>query len=282
MPRVLSVTLLILWSLTGPSPLPAADKTAGQLTVRDALGMPGKPLRIEARLAKEGLLNRMGLGGEQLELLLGEEKIGQAMTGGDGRAFFEQVCRHRGSRTMTVRLAGKARVDSPEAVGTMACWEKRRPVLLVDLAALVKPRPSGFPGPALSLPLEPSRPEPESDAAEELKRLTEYFFNVAYLNWPETEEASAGWPAWLREQHFPTGPVIEVERGPAGLEALLDRLKSEGWENVKSGIGRTKAFAETLVNRRLEVVVVPAREETWPRRARVAKDWKEVRKKLRS
>lgn len=266
------------------SPAPvvaAADKTAGQLALRDAIGMPGKPLRIEARLAQEGLLSRLGLGGEQLELLLGEEKLGQAMTGGDGRAFFELVCRHRGSRPMTVRLASKARVDSPAAAGTLACWEKRRPILLVDLAALAKPRASGFPGP-LALPLDQRRPEPEADAAEEIKRLTEYFFNVAYLNWPETEEASTDWPGWLREQHFPLGPVIEVERGPAGLEALLDRLKSEGWENVKSGIGRTKAFAETLVNRRLEVVVVPARDETWPRRARVAKDWKEVRKKLRS
>lgn len=265
-----------------PSSGTAADKVTGHLWLQDALTVAGKPVRIEARLVRTGLMGRSGLGGEQLELLLGEQTIGRAMTGGDGRAFFAYTCRKRGTETMTVRLAQRVRVESAEAVGTLACWERRRPILLVDVAVLVK-EPSRSPGP-LPLPLSRDTPEPEPDAAEELKRLTEYFFNVAYLAWPGTEpgETPTGWQAWLRAQRFPLGPVLPVEPGPQGLDLLLDRFKADGWENVKSGIGRTKAFAEALVNRRMEVVIVPARDETLPRRARVAKDWKEVRKRLRS
>jgi len=54
-----------------------------------------------------------------------------------------------------------------------------------------------------------------------------------------------------------------------------------GWTQLKTGIGRTKVFAESFLQRRLEAVMVPepAKGEA-PRKAKVAKEWKEVRKKM--
>jgi hypothetical protein len=61
----------------------------------------------------------------------------------------------------------------------------------------------------------------------------------------------------------------------------LDELHAAGWKTLKTGIGRSKAFAEAFLQRRLEAVIVPepAKGEV-PRKAKVAKEWKEVRKKL--
>jgi hypothetical protein len=46
-------------------------------------------------------------------------------------------------------------------------------------------------------------------------------------------------------------------------------------------VGRTKAFAEAFLQRRLDAVMVPepAKGEV-PRKAKVAKEWKDVRKKM--
>jgi hypothetical protein len=46
-------------------------------------------------------------------------------------------------------------------------------------------------------------------------------------------------------------------------------------------VGRTKAFAETFLQRRLDAVLVPEPPKgDAPRKAKVAKEWKEVRRKL--
>jgi hypothetical protein len=50
---------------------------------------------------------------------------------------------------------------------------------------------------------------------------------------------------------------------------------------MKTAIGRTRPFADALLHQRLEVVVVPELPKAeLPRKAKAAKDWKEVRKKL--
>ena len=279
------ILMLACWAPTSEQ-ADAAEKAQGQLSVRDALTAPSKPTRIEAKLVRSGL-GQPGLGGEPLELLVGGAKAGLAMTGGDGRAFFDAICRMRGTYVVTVRVAGSPRVESPDATGTLACWERRRPILLVDLAALAKESkaPFGMP-PGLSLPVESVAPEPITEAAEELKRLTDYFYNVIYLSWSHP----AVWPresdarAWLRQAQFPTGLLVTATPGQAGLTELLDRLKAEGWDNVKVGIGRTREFAETLVAHRIDTVILPAgsRDEEVPKKAHIIKNWTEIRKKLRS
>ena len=84
---------------------------------------------------------------------------------------------------------------------------------------------------------------------------------------------------WLTSHKFPPGFVAVP--GTGGLSATLDALKNDGWTTMKSGIGRTRAFADMLLQHRMEVVVVPELPKgELPRKAKAAKDWKEVRKKL--
>lgn len=264
-----------------------ADKTVGTLTVKDALTTPGQSARIEARLVHSGLLADTGLGGEPLELVIDGKLVATAMSGGDGRAFFEYLPKAPGTYAMTARLGTSSRVSAAETIGTLAAWEKRRPLLLVDMAALTEEsRGSLLPLP--SLPGRGNKPEqikPLPDAADELARLTQFHYNVIYLAWPGAEgtvfREDEAVRQWLKDHKFPTGFVVIVKLGPAALGAVLDEFKKDGWTTLKVGIVRTSAFADVLLEHRLDAILIPepARGEA-PRKAKVAKDWKDVRKKL--
>lgn len=265
----------------------AADKIDGVLSVNDALAVSGETARIEAKLVRSGLLSETGLGGEKLELLVDGKVAATAMTGGDGRAFFEYRHPRKGNHTLTVtvRLVPNPRVAASAATGTLAVWERRRPILLVELAALFEePR-----APLVPLPLDiggQGPPAPVSDAAEELARLTKFYYNPVYLAWPGKEPSSSFGSiddirAWLRDHKFPAGVILTVHPGQEALKTALDALKAQGWASLKGGIGRTRAFAEVMLEHRLEVVIVPEPQRgELPRKAKTAKDWKEVRKKL--
>ena len=284
----LVLTLLLIGALEAAPAVRAADKIAGSLIVRDALTMPGRPVMLQARLVHDGLLQQTGIGGEQLEFVVAGKKIGTAMTGGDGRAFREQTPRMPGNQVITVRLVPNKRVESPEATATLACWERRRPILLVEAAALAEmPRAPSFPIPSLPLEIaDLAGLPPAPDAAEELKRLAEFFYNVIYLSSSDRQEIGKkeDLRAWLRQHRFPTGLSLTVSPGETALSEKIDELKAEGWDNLKAGIGRTRKFAETLVAHRMTVVIMPAttRDEEVPKKAILAKDWKEARKKLQS
>ena len=269
-----------------PSVVSAADKIAGTLVVRDALTMPRRPVMFQARLVQDRLLQQAGIGGEQLEFAVAGKKVGTAMTGGDGRAFLEYTPRMRGNQVITVKLIANKRVESTEAIATLACWERRRPILLVEAAALAEvPNAPSLPLP--SLPLEitrPAGPTPAADAADELKRLAEFFYNVVYLSSADRQEIGKreDLREWLRQHRFPTGLSLTVNPGEAALSAKIEELRAEGWDNLKAGIGRTREFAEALVAHRMAVVIMPAssRDEEVPKKAILAKDWKEARKKV--
>lgn len=285
-PKVLTLILLFPLVLLC-APAVGAVKAVGTLTVKDGLTTPGQSVRIEVRLVRSGLLADTGLGGEPLELVLDRKPVATAMTGGDGRAFFDYLPKMRGSYAVTVRVGATPRVSAAEASGTMAVWEKRRPLIIVDVAALMEEAK------ASPLPLPPlpggagvrEEPKPVPDAADELTRLTRFYYNVIYLSWPSAEGAALhGDDAvrqWLKDHKFPTGFVVTTKGGPASLGTVLDEFKKDGWTTLKIGIARSRAFAQVLLEHRLEAILVPepARGEV-PRKAKVAKDWKEVRKKL--
>jgi hypothetical protein len=286
--RQLIVSSFILLVLAG-SDAPAAEKLEGTLTVKDALTLPGQPARIEATLARTGLLGkRQGLGGEQLELLVGGKSVARAMTGGDGRAFLEYTPTVRGNHEITVRLIPNPRVASSEAKATLGAWERRRPILLVEVAAVMQPaKASPLPVPSLPIPLgERADPDPAPDAADELKRLAQFFYNVMYLSWSPRESAgsvddSPDLREWLAQHKFPSGLWIKIGQGERVLGARIDQLRADGWTNVKAGIGRSRAFAAVLVDRRVDVVIVPVPEKgDLPKKAKAVKEWKEIRKKL--
>jgi hypothetical protein len=259
----------------------AAEKVPARVSVPDALTLPDRPVKLEARAVQDGLLARAGLGGEQLEFLVGGKKVGTAMTGGDGRGFFEYTPRMRGNLRMAVRLVESPRVASAEGEGTLFSWERRRPILLVEAVSLIEEKAPIVPFPSLpgGTPL-PVSPTPAPDAADELKRLTDFYFNVIYVTTHSDTGESDETRQWLRRHRFPPGPVVAIRPGDGAITAMIDGLRVDGWDNVKAGIGRTREFAEALVGLRLDVVIVPELErESLPKKAQAAKSWKEVRKK---
>jgi hypothetical protein len=268
----------------------AAGKIDGQLFVRDVLVLPGQPARIEAVLTRSGTLGaRQGLGGEQLELVVGGKPVAKAMTGGDGRAFLDYTPKVRGNHEVTVRLLPNPRVASSEAKATVGAWERRRPILLVEVAAAMQPEKAS-PLPRPSVPIQLGGEEdrlPAPDAADELNRLTKFFYNVMYVSWSPMEAGlpGVGRPddvrAWLATHKFPRGLTVTVNPGERALGEKIDQLRADGWTNVKAGIGRHKKFAEVLVAHRLDAVIVPVPDKgDLPKKAKAVKEWKEIRTKL--
>jgi hypothetical protein len=65
------------------------------------------------------------------------------------------------------------------------------------------------------------------------------------------------------------------------LGAKIDELRASGWNTIKAGIGRSKAFVDAFLQPRIDTVIVPEPPQSEiPRKANVAKEWKEIRKKL--
>lgn len=266
----------------------AAEKIDGQLSVRDVLALPGQPARIEAVLTRSGLAGKQGLGGEQVEVVVEGKPVGKAMTGGDGRAFLDYTPKVRGNHAIVVNLAPNPRVASPDARALLGAWERRRPILLVEVAALMQPQKmSPLPVPSMPIPLGQREDfSPAPDAADELKRLAQFFYNVIYVSWSPKEAAGpfsdkTDVRDWLAQHKFPSGLSIALRPGEQALAAKIDQLRADGWTNVKAGIGKSRAFAEVLVTHRMEVVLVPEPDKgEVPKKAKAVKEWKDIRKKL--
>jgi hypothetical protein len=268
--------------LLGLPVVSAAEKVTAKLFVPDALTRPDRSMKLEARLVRAGLFAHAGLGGEQIDFLVGGKKVGTALTGGDGRGFLEYTPRMRGNLSLTVRLVESPRVSSVEGHGTLFSWERRRPILLVEVASLMEdtkipivPLPPLSADKILALP---STPAP--DAANELKRLTDFYFNLMYVTRHSGTGESEELRQWLHKHGFPPGPIVAIQTGEGALTTMIESLRTDGWDNVKAGIGRTREFADVFVAQRLDVVIVRELDRVQlPKKAQVAKNWKEVRKK---
>jgi hypothetical protein len=231
------------------------------------------------------LLSDTGLGGESLQMEIGGKTVATAMTGGDGRAYFEYTPKMRGNVIVGVTLPDSPRVEASRASGLLAVWEHRKPILLVEATALVHRQPES---PVPAVPFGTSAEtglEPAADAADELTRLAQFYYNVMYVAEPNEAVfggASGGrFRQWLDKHRFPTGLIVHEKINAEGLGARLDELKKEGWTAMKNGIGRTTDFAAVLLERRMEAVLVPEpSKREIPRKAKTAKEWKDVRKKL--
>lgn len=265
-------------------PAVAAEKTAATLRVKDSLMSPNQTATIAAQLVATGLVTTAGLGGEPLELLVDGKVVATAMTGGDGKAFLSYVPKAQGVVPMQIRVGNSPRIPPTEGQANLVVWERRNPIVAVELAALIDEPSSQSPLPAIGLQRE-SEQKPIADAAEELGKLTQFYYRVIYF--VASPVGSDGFHAsthareWLKVHKFPPGYVLVLPSGEGALGTKIDELHAAGWKTIKTGIGRTKAFAEAFLQRRLEAVMVPepAKGEV-PRKAKVAKGWKDIRKKL--
>ena len=276
-------TILLLSTAT--TILSAAEKIPGTLTVHDSLTSPNQPAIIEATLTWRGLLTETGLGGEPIELLVAGNVVATAMTGGDGRAFLSYTPKAKGAVPFTVRVGTTPRVAVTEAGANLAVWERRNPIMAVEMAALMEDVVAQ--GPTVTLPgkeAEGRRPMP--DAAIELGKLSQFYYNLLYVVTQDkamgsSDLVNAQARQWLKDQKFPVGHILVLPSDPEAFGAKLDEMHAAGWKTLKIGVGRTKEFVEAFLQRRLEAVMVPepAKGES-PRKAKVAKEWKEVRKKM--
>ncbi|MCG3776051.1 MAG: hypothetical protein JW395_2900 [Nitrospira sp.] len=276
-------TVLLFWTTT--TILSAADKISGTLTVHDSLTAPTQPATIEATLTGKSLRTEIPLGGEPIELLIAGNVVATAMTGGDGRAILSYILKAKGSVPFTVRVATASRVVVVEAGANLAVWERRTPIIAVEMASLME-APTAQ-GPTATLPGKDAEGrQPMPDAASELGKLTQFYYNVLYVVTEDkavgsNDQVNAQARQWLSDHKFPVGHILVLPSDPAAVGTKLDELHAAGWKTLKIGVGRTKTFAETFLQRRLDAVMVPepARGEA-PRKAKVAKEWKDVRKKM--
>jgi hypothetical protein len=276
-------TILFFWTAT--IILSAAEKIPGTLTVHDSLTSPNQPAIIEATLTWKGLLTETRLGGEPIELLVAGNVVATAMTGGDGRAFLSYTPKAKGTVPLTVRVGTTPRVAVAEAGANLSVWERRNPIMAVEMVALMED-PAGQ-GLTVTLPgkeVEGRRPMP--DAANELGKLSQFYYNLLYVVAQDkmmgpNDLVNAQARQWLKDQKFPVGHILVLPSDPEAVGAKLDEMHAAGWKTLKIGVGRTKEFVEAFLQRRLEAVMVPepAKGEA-PRKAKVAKEWKDVRKKI--
>lgn len=272
----------LLLSICAGSRGEAADKIAGLLSVQDVLTLPNHPVRIEARLTAAGQADKRPLGGVLLHLRIDGKDSATATTNEAGQVSFDYLPKMRGTNVLSLSVDPAASVSAETREATLCVWERRRPIVLVELESLMQLLPSGTPSATIVSDAK-SLAEPVPEAADELSRLTQYYYNVVYV--PGEALSSSGGNTghtlrqWLEAHKFPPGLVAMP--GTGGLSATLERFKQAGWITMKSGIGRTRSFADTLLSHRMEVVVVPELPKgELPRKAKGAHDWKEVRKKL--
>ncbi|MDF0674845.1 MAG: hypothetical protein P0120_10995 [Nitrospira sp.] len=282
--RILRFSLISFSAIfIGTSLLYAAEKSSATILVKDAFTSPTHAATIEAKLISKGLLASSPLGGEPVELVVNGKVVATGMTGGDGRAFFTYIPKAQGLVPVQVRVGNSPRVASTEGQANLAVWEKRHPILTIELSSLIEePTPSRVP--SMGIAFESER-RPMAEAADELGKLTQFYYRVIYVvavsAGGDGVQASAEARDWLKTHKFPTGYVMTLPSDPQALGAKIDEFHAEGWKTIKIGVGRTKAFAEAFLQRRLEAVIVPEPiKGDVPRKAKVAKDWKEVRKKL--
>jgi len=219
---------------------------------------------------------------EPVEFFLQGRALGKATTDSQGWARLEFSPKMRGNLSLRAKWVAAAKAEAVEGHGVLLSWERRRPILLIDLAVLVEgeletepPPPELFPDPGLILG------KPSAAAPAELSKLAKFYYNLVYLDRTGKGRIEAI-QSWLRQQKFPPGMIRILPHTATSLHDLLLSLKEEGWKNVSGGIGRTADFAEVLVKNRLRTVIIPGpdEDERFPRRAIILNDWSRVRRHL--
>ncbi len=259
--------------LSAPGPEAGAlaeDKAPADLLAIDALVAPNQEAAIKIRLEGGGRGKAVPVSGEPLELILGGKVVGQAVSDEKGLAEFRVTPKAKGAASLAIQTASSARVKAEGSV-TVAAWEHRNPVLAVEFSALEA---------------NPTTHEPATDAADELGKLTLFYYHLLYVvSAPDVSfdeyQISTGARRWLAAHRFPPGFILVVSPTDGAFGSRLDQLRAAGWSSLKAGIGRSRQFAEVFLQRRLDAVMVPEPAKgDLPRKAKVAKQWNEVRKKL--
>jgi hypothetical protein len=252
------------------------DIKTGHLILYDALTAPRRSVPLIADLLEEHFLRNSGAGGEVLLFQHDGHPIGQAMTGGDGRAVKEFVPPRTGVSTISARLVDARRVTASEVTARLFVWEQRRPLVLIAMRALWPRSTKFFPLAKIGSEL----PDPDSEAVKMLAELARHVGLIYVIKADPTELAELR--AWLEKHHLPPGPIVLLKS--IGMRAELERLKREGWVGIKTGLVSSPDEAKTLVTAGKVAVASPSasERERWPEKTVKPKDWREAGKRLLS
>src|SRR5689334_18768400 len=211
-PRV----LLALWLLVEVCVAPAvhgADKTAVTVFVKDSLTAPRQEAKIEAKLVAKGLLRDTVLGGEPVDLLVNGATAATGMTGGDGRAMLSFTPTAKGIVPVQVRVGSSPRVTPAEGGANVIVWERRTPVLMVELASLFQESGGGGLVPGLASGVRPDL-QPMPDAADALGKLSQFYYGIIYVAAVQAGAdgfvVGADTRTWLATHKFPVGFVLTI------------------------------------------------------------------------
>jgi len=257
-----------------------AEERSVELYVTDALTFPSRPVQLQARLTELRQEGEQGIPEEPVEFFLQGRALGQATTDAQGWARLEFAPKMRGNLQLRAKWATTEKAEAVEGRGVVLSWERRRPMLLIDLAVLVEGELEAEPLPPELFPdLGLILGKPSAAAPVELSKLAQFYYNLVYLDRTGTGRLEVI-QSWLRQHQFPPGMIRILPQAETALPELLVSLKEEGWENVSGGIGRTADFAEVLVKNRLQTIILPLhdKKEQFPRRAIILNDWSRVRR----
>src|SRR5438309_1776013 len=197
---------------------------SAQLLLYDTLSAPRQSVSITADLLEEHFLRNSGVRGELVLFQHEGAPMGQAMTGGDGRAVRSFTPRAIGVTALSARLGASRRVTAGEATARLFVWERSRPLSLISLQALI-PHDRGF---SSFIPFSESNagfPDPEPDAVKMLSTVARHN-GLIYLIAAAPMKLSDLRP-WAVRHHLPAGPIVLLQ-GAHGFAHELDRLERDG------------------------------------------------------
>ena len=252
---------------------------SAQLLLYDTLTAPRHAVTITADLLEEHFPRNFEIGGEIVLFQHEGRPMGQAMTGGDGRAVRSLTPTAIGVTALSARLAASRRVTAREATARLFVWERSRPLSLISLHVVVS-HGQGF---GSFFPFSESNagfPDPEPDAVKMLSTVARrngliYLIDADPMKLSDLRQ-------WSARHHLPAGPIVLLQRAQ-GFAHELDRLQRDGWQGIKAGVPSTAVEAKILVDRgRLAVAPPTGSREKWPAKTVRAKDWADVAKRLLS
>lgn len=251
------------------------EKKSGLLVAYDVMAAPGRSINLVADLLEEGFFAYAPLGGEVLFFEQEGRMLGRTLTGGDGRAMVPFVPRAAGRMTVRVRLAESRRVTAQEATAGVFVWDRKRPIVIISMKALVSaPRQ-----PDLGVPLPRSGAKPQNPDSSAVRALT-VLAKRAHLIYVTANDRLGLLEVrqWADRNRLPAGPVFPIKLGPMSLTQELERWRREGWTNIRGGLAGTADEAKALVERKLKAVVPPnaSPQDKWPDQAVAVKGWEEV------
>jgi len=224
------------------------------LTADDAISLPGRPVRLHARLQAGDLLQ--GQPGHVVRFYLAGHFYGAAMTGSSGVAEIEFVPERPGEYVFLVDVAPGGFPTAPPRPEqcVVVCRPADAPLLVVDLdKTLVE---SGFQEVLLG------DPKPMPDSPRVMERLAEKYTVVYLTHRPDALGTKSR--RWLAAQGYPTGPLLLSDLG--GFLAGSEKFKSsklneiqQDFRSLQLGIGDkiTDAKAYHANGIRAYLIVMP-------------------------